>query len=164
MTDNQVSAGLIRGEIIPAFTLPGPDGMPHSPWDYKQRENLLLLFAPSLADTQARSWLSAFAAHYRAFRDELCAILALTPDPVLANLQAQEELRLPFPLLADPQGKVIARYTQWDSATHDLLPGVVLADRYNALYQHGFAREEAARPSIADLLASLSYMNSLCTP
>jgi hypothetical protein len=26
------------GQIIPAFTLPGADGMPHSPWDYKQRQ------------------------------------------------------------------------------------------------------------------------------
>lgn len=35
---------LESGQIIPAFTLPGADGMPHSPWDYKQREHLILLF------------------------------------------------------------------------------------------------------------------------
>lgn len=35
---------LEHDSIIPAFSLPGPDGMPHSPWDYKQRENLVLLF------------------------------------------------------------------------------------------------------------------------
>src|SRR5581483_3100790 len=28
---------LETGQIIPAFTLPGADGMPYSPWAYKQR-------------------------------------------------------------------------------------------------------------------------------
>lgn len=167
MTSNEQNHApnkMVKDEIIPAFTLPGPDGMPHSPWDYKQREHLLLLFVPSLTDARARAWLSGFVEQYRAFRDGMCAILAITPDPVLKNLQVQEELHLPFPLLADPQGSVIARYTQWDSATRTLLPGVVLADRYNALYQQGFAQDEEARPSIPELLADLRYINTLCTP
>ncbi|GHO42950.1 redoxin domain-containing protein [Ktedonospora formicarum] len=164
MTENQAKIKLIPGEIIPAFTLPGPDGIPHSPWDYKQRENLLLLFVPSLTNVQARAWISGFAKYYREFRDERCAILALTPDPVVVNLEAQEELSLPFPLLADPQGRVIARFTRWDSASRELTPGIVLTDRYNALYQHGFAVEESERPSIDDVLASLRHINTLCTP
>jgi|SRR6266567_4300747 len=165
MTHNNASYPLLEvGRIIPAFSLPGPDGMPHSPWDYKQREHLILLFVQSATTTEGRGLLRTFASHYTDFREEDCAILAITADPVLVNLQAQEELRLPFPLLSDPQGEVIARYTYWDSATRTLMPGIVLADRYGALYQQAAAKNEAELLSITELLESLQYMNKLCTP
>src|SRR5579884_4085693 len=98
-------------QMLPSFTLPGPDGMPHSPWDYKQREHLILLFLRSSRTTETRGLVRTFAQAYKALREEDCAILAITPDPVIENLRVQEELRLPFALLADPQGAVISRYT-----------------------------------------------------
>src|ERR1700740_280167 len=94
---------LRTGEVIPAFTLPGADGMPHSPWDYKQREHLLLLFTRSSTTSETRGVLRAFAQQYASFREEECAVLAISPDTVIVNLRAQEELHLPFALLADPK-------------------------------------------------------------
>jgi peroxiredoxin len=165
MTQSNASyPALEPGQIIPAFSLPGPDGMPHSPWDYKQREHLILLFVQSATASEGQSLLQDFARKYTEFREEMCAILAITADPVIISLQAQEELRLPFPLLSDPQGNVIARYTNWDSTTRRLLPSIVLADRYGALYQQGTAEKEAELPTITELLESLQYLNKLCTP
>ncbi len=155
---------LEKGQIIPVFTLPGTDGMPHSTWDYKQREHLVLLFTRSVDTSETRGLLRAFAGAYRALREEHCAILAITPDTVFANLQAQEALHLPFPLLADPKGEVISRYTQWDSATEELTPSIVLADRYGALNEQWIEENEADLPPIEELLAWLRYMNELCTP
>jgi peroxiredoxin len=155
---------LERGTIIPTFTLPGADGMPHSPWTYKQREHLVLLFTRATTSSETRGMLKAFAREYKAFREEACAILAITPAVVFANLQLQEELALPFPLLADPAGQVIARYTNWDAARRDLLPSIVLADRYNALYEQWRAAQEANLPACEELLGSLRYLNNLCTP
>lgn len=153
-----------RDDIIPSFTLPGADGMPHSPWTYKQREHLVLLFMRSIANNETRGLLRAFAHEYIAFREEYCAILAITPDTVVANLAAQETLNLPYPLLADPKGSVIARYTYWDDAAKTLVPSIVLADRYNALYQQWIAEDEANLPSIEEIVESLQYINKLCTP
>lgn len=165
MTHNHSSYPLLEvGQIIPAFSLPGADGMPHSPWDYKQREHLLLLFVQSATATEGRGLLRTFASHYAGFREEDCAILAITADPVIVSLQAQEELHFPFPLLSDPQGEVIACYTSWDSATRTLAPGIVLADRYGALYQQAIARNEAELPPTTEWLESLQYLNKLCTP
>ena len=155
---------LEQDTIIPAFSLPGPDGTPHSPWDYKQRENLLLLFSQSATTSEGRGFLRAFAQHFGDFRAENCAILAVTADTVLANLEAQETLHLPFPLLANPDGGVIMRYTLWDGAQRKVGPCIVLANRYNALYQQWLAQRESGLPSIEELLASLRYLNSLCTP
>ncbi|GHO84166.1 redoxin domain-containing protein [Dictyobacter formicarum] len=155
---------LETGQIIPAFTLPGADGMPHSPWDYKQHDHLVLLFVPAGATSEVRALLRTYAQHYAGFREEQCALLAITPDSVFNNLQIQEELHLPFSLLSDTQGKVIARYTHWDADTHTLSPCIVLADRYSALYQRWIASSITELPSIQDLIDNLQYLNKLCTP
>lgn len=155
---------LRAGEVIPAFSLPGADGMPHSPWDYKQREHLAILLLTSANTNEARGVLREFRQHYRALKEEECAVLAITADTVIDQLRAQEELQLPFALLANPQGEVIARYTYWDSATRTTLPSIVLANRYGAFYAQWIAKHEAELPSIDVLLKDLQYMNNLCTP
>ncbi len=155
---------LEQDSIIPAFSLPGADGMPHSPWDYKQRENLVLLFLESAATSEERGILRTFAQHFQDFREENCAILAITADPVIVNLESQEVLRLPFPLLADAKGGVITRYTTWDSTDRKVGLCIVLANRYNALYRQWIAKHESELPSIQELLEALQYLNSLCTP
>jgi peroxiredoxin len=163
-TQNTNQPKLEVGQIIPAFTLPGADGMPYSPWTYKQREHLLLLFTRSTISSETRGILRAFAGEYKAFREETCAILAISPDTVITHVETQEALHLPFPLLADPKGEVISRYTRWNSASKEVTPSFVLADRYGALYQQWTTENEADLPPIAELLASLEYMNKLCTP
>jgi peroxiredoxin len=152
------------GQFIPAFTLPGADGMPHSPLDYIQRQHLILLFTHETSSNETRGLLRAFTKAYPAIREEQCSILAISPDTVLANLHSQAELHLPYPLLADPKGEVLSRYTFWDTSTERLNPCIVLADCYNALYQHWVAEREVDLPAIEELLDSLKYLNKLCTP
>jgi peroxiredoxin len=162
--DQTTQTWLPYDEVIPAFSLPGTDGVPHSPWDYKQREHLILLFTSSSTTSEGRGLLRAFAGQYSEFREEICSILAITADTVLVNLQTQEALHLPFPLLADPQGSVVRRYTYWEETTKKLSPSIVLANRYNALYKQWIATSEAELPPITELLESLQYLNLLCTP
>ena len=154
-------------QIITAFTLPGADGMPHSPWDYKQREHLLLLFTRRSTTSETRSLLRAFARQYASFREEECAILAISPDTVIVNLGTQEELHLPFALLADPKGEAIGRYvgyTEEGRPQDSFVVSIVLADRHGTLYQQWVAEREADLPAIEELLESLRYLNKLCTP
>ena len=153
-----------KGQVIPAFTLPGADGMPHSPWDYKQREHLILLFLNSSTSSETRSVLRAFAMAYSAFREKQCSVLAISQDTVLVNLHTQDELHLPYSLLADPKGEVHSRYTIWNTTIGKLNPCIILADRYNALYQLWMAERETDLPPTEELLESLKYLNKLCTP
>lgn len=163
-TNKQVQLLLEPGHIIPSFSLPDADGMMYSPWNYKQRQHLVLLFTRNSSSSETRGLLRAFAQQYPAFREEDCSILAITPDPVIGNLHVQEELHLPFPLLGNPKGEVISHYTQWDNAAQTLYPSIVLADRYNALYQQWTAEQETDLPPIEELLAALRYLNNLCIP
>lgn len=151
-------------DIIPAFSLPGADGMPHSPWDYKQREHLIIILLTSAGTNEARGVLKALKQQYSALREEYCTVLAVTANTVIENLHTQEELQLPFPLLANAHGEVIARYTYWDASTHEAQPSIILADRYGALYEQWIAESEAELPSIDTLLKDLQYLNTLCTP
>jgi len=155
---------LPREEVIPAFSLPGADGMPHSPWDYKQRENLVLILLTSFKTSEARGILKEFKQQYRTLKEENCAVLALAADPVVANLHTQEELQLPFPLLADPQGEVIKRYTYWEDATRSAKPSFVLTNRYGALHEQWIAESEAELPPFTAILKDLEYLNKLCAP
>ena len=160
---NTINPLIETGQIIPAFTLPGADGMPHSPWDYKQRQHLILLFTRSAVSSETRSLLHTFATEYSAFREEECSMLAISPDTVCANLHTLEALQLPYPLLADPKGEIISKYTHWDATTHSFNLSIVLVDRYNTLYQQWIARSEGELPSVEKLLESLRYLNTLCT-
>ncbi|HLG76205.1 MAG TPA: redoxin domain-containing protein [Ktedonobacteraceae bacterium] len=153
-----------RGQIVPVFSLPGADSMVYSPWNYKQRDNLLLLFTQSTKTAAGRELLRSLAHHYADFRDEKCVIIAITADPVIVNLQVTEELHLPFPLVADVAGTTIERYTDWDAATHMLLPSMVLTDRYGACYEQWNTRSEAELPPLQEILKTLQYLNSICTP
>lgn len=152
------------GQIIPAFTLPGADGMLHSPLDYKQRQNLILLFQHRSSSIETRGLLRTFAKAYSAIREEECSILAISPDTVLANLLTQDELHLPYPLLADPKGEVFSQYTLRDATADSQNPGIVLADRYNALYKYWVVKSEVDLPPIEELLDSLKNLNKLCAP
>jgi len=151
-------------EIIPAFSLPGADGMPHSPWDYKQREHLVIILLTSFRDSEAHGILKEFKRQYSTLKEEYCAVLALAADTVIENLRTQEELHLPFPLLADPQGEVIARYTYWERETRSAKPSILLANRYGSLYEQWIAESEAELPPIEALFKDLEYLNTLCTP
>jgi len=163
-TDHTFRALIETGEIIPAFTLPGSDGMPYSPWIYKQKEHLLLLIILTTSSSETRGLLKAFAREYHSFREEECALLAISADTVVDNLQAQEELHLPFPLLADPKGEVIGRYTLWDAGQKVVMPSIVLADRYGALYRQWVEEREEDLVGIEEILEDLGYLNRLCTP
>lgn len=151
-----------KGQIIPAFSLPGPDGMPHGPWDYKQREHLIVIVLHHITTDAQQALIKSFITHYTDFRAEYCALLAITADTVITNLQIQEQLHVPFPLLADPTGRIIQRYTDWNATTYALKPCIILADRYNALYEQWRTDLEADLPSIDELLEHLRYMNTLC--
>ena len=155
---------LEKDVIIPAFVLPGTDGMPHSPWDYKQRENLLLVITRSVTTHESLELLRFFAQHASMLREEMCAILALSPDTVITNLEAQENLHLPFPLLADSIGKAISYYVSYDTVHRTLAPSMILANRYNAFYQRWILEREAEVPPIAEVIDALHYLNNLCVP
>ncbi|MBX5457602.1 MAG: redoxin domain-containing protein [Thermogemmatispora sp.] len=151
-------------EMLPSFALPDPAGVLRGPHDYKQRNHLLLLIVRSVELPSTRIFLQQFAEAEPVLREEQCSLLAISPDHLVRNAEAQASLRLPFPLLADPTGEVIARLTQWEATQRALNPSLLLADRYGELYQQWVSADEQALPPLSELLSCLRYLNRLCCP
>ncbi|WP_069803647.1 peroxiredoxin family protein [Thermogemmatispora onikobensis] len=151
-------------EMLPSFALPDPAGVLRGPHDYKQRDHLLLLIVRSVELPGTRAFLKQFTEAEPALREEQCSLLAISPDHRARNAEVQASLRLPFPLLADPEGHVIARLTQWEAPRRALNPSLLLADRYGELYQQWVSADEHALPPLSELLSCLRYLNRLCCP
>ncbi len=150
--------------MLPAFALPDPHGVLRGPHNYKQRNHLLLLIVRSVELPATRAFLRQFAEVEPTLREEQCSLLAISPNQMAQNAEAQASLGLPFPLLADPEGRVIARLTQWDAGPRVLHPSLLLADRYGELYQQWVGTYEQELPPFSELLACLRYLNRLCCP
>ena len=52
----------------------------------------------------------------------------------------------------------------WDAANRVVMPSIVLADRYGALFRQWVEEKEEDLVGIEEILETLRYMNRLCTP
>ena len=150
------------GEMLPQFRLMAAGRRAVHLWDYKQRQQLILLALPAPERPDCRQLLKTFAAYYAAFREEETEVLAQFPAPLAALEQAQQELHLPFPLLADEEGKALRRLTAWDEAGNTPQPALLVADRYGALYARYTAETASELPSPDLVLRDLEYIAIQC--
>lgn len=97
------------GEVAPAFTLPDPDGNPVSLSDYAGHRVIVYFYPAAMTPgctTQAVDFSAALAEIAAAGFD----VVGISPDSVekLATFRRQQQLA--FPLLADPDKKVLKAY------------------------------------------------------
>ncbi|MFT4297297.1 MAG: peroxiredoxin [Micropruina sp.] len=97
------------GDIAPAFTLPDPDGNPVSLSDYAGHRVIVYFYPAAMTPgctTQAVDFSAALGEIAAAGFD----VVGISPDSVekLAKFRQQQDLA--FPLLADPEKKVLTAY------------------------------------------------------
>jgi alkyl hydroperoxide reductase subunit AhpC len=101
-------------------------------------------------------WLASLAAR-RARLDELgIAVLVFVPDPLPVIQRMALDLDIPFPLLADEDGRVARRY---GAVASDGAPGVAVcaADRYGYALAAWRAKEADAMPSLDAALDRIAF-------
>jgi peroxiredoxin len=147
--------------VMPTFTLPAAAGGEVNTWRYKQRQSLVLLFYRG-DRPEAAAYLRALAERYAALRDEDAEVLAIAPEPVDRLRDRQRAWRVPFPLLADPGGIVIPRFTRWDATRRELQPALYIADRFGAVYARFTADDEGGLPAPEDIRAELAFIAIQC--
>ena len=145
------------GRLLPAFTLPilNRQGAISS-WDYKQRRNLVLLFATPLRECSGL--IERLSARYDAYRQLDCEILLITTDEEIAA----RAFRVPFPILHDETALVRRRMLGEDSA-HDVKAVTALvADRWGEVYRrlefHPGDPEKAER----ELISWVEFVDIQC--
>ena len=100
---------LVVGQPAPEFELPDQDGQLHSLEDYRDRW-VVLYFYPKDGTPGCTTEACEFRDNIFAYREMNVQILGVSLDDVESHKRFAEDYRLPFPLLADPEGTSAEAY------------------------------------------------------
>ena len=100
---------LVVGQPAPEFELPDQDGQLHSLEDYRDRW-VVLYFYPKDGTPGCTTEACEFRDNIFSYREMNVQILGVSLDDVESHKRFAEDYRLPFPLLADPEGTSAEAY------------------------------------------------------
>ena len=103
---------LAIGTVAPDFELSDQNGESHRLSDYRGRR-VILYFYPKDMTAGCTKQACAFGELYPQFREKGAAVLGVSKDSVASHKRFEEKYGLPFPLLSDPERKVIQAYDVW---------------------------------------------------
>lgn len=153
---------LQRGKPIPLFSAPAGDGHDLALWDYKQRRHVALFFLHEGSCARCRSLLRAIAATHAQYRAEEAEPVAILHEPTVGVQALAQEMELPFPLLADAEGRQVRRYLALAEGERPPL-AVFIADRYSTLWEQVVAQLHDELPSQEEVLSWFRFINTRCT-
>ncbi|MDZ7372742.1 MAG: thioredoxin-dependent thiol peroxidase [candidate division KSB1 bacterium] len=105
-----------EGQLAPDFTLPDSDGRLHRLADYRGRK-VVLYFYPKDGTPGCTTEACSFRDAYSILQEHGIVVLGVSPDSVSSHRKFAEKHGLPFPLLSDPEHKVIEAYGAWQEKT-----------------------------------------------
>lgn len=100
------------GTIAPDFELLDQNGEARRLADYRGRR-VILYFYPKDMTSGCTKQACAFGELYPQFREKGAVVLGVSRDSVASHKRFEEKYGLPFPLLSDPELKVIQAYDVW---------------------------------------------------
>ena len=103
---------LETGIIAPSFTLPDQDGKMHSLEDYKGKK-VILYFYPKDNTPGCTKQACNFTERYPQILEKNAVVLGISKDSVASHKKFVDKYNLSFPLLSDPELKVILAYDVW---------------------------------------------------
>lgn len=105
------------GTKAPDFTLPDQNGTMHSLADYRGKK-VILYFYPKDNTSGCTKQACGFSERYPHFREKGVEVLGVSKDSVESHKRFEEKYGLAFPLLADPERKVLGAYDVWKEKTN----------------------------------------------
>ncbi|MDR7484370.1 MAG: thioredoxin-dependent thiol peroxidase [Armatimonadota bacterium] len=100
------------GDRAPEFTAITDEGKTVSLRDFRGRK-VVLYFYPRDDTPGCTKEACAFRDHYRAIQDRGAVVLGVSTDTAASHARFKEKHGLPFPLLADPERKIVRAYGVW---------------------------------------------------
>lgn len=146
----------LDGNIVPAFELPRAGGGSVRLRAYRGRRSLALFFVHSANCAACRDRVEAILPCYGDYALADAEPLVLVPGPFAGAERLRAGLALPFPVLADEEGKVFRRYGVSGAA-------LLITDRFGApaLWQPtGAGHDLPGQPAI---LQELTYLSHTCS-
>ena len=100
---------LSPGDKAPAFSLPDADGNRVSLSDYKGRR-VVVYFYPAASTPGCTKQACAFRDNLHELNDAGLEVVGISPDPPAKLAKFRDTEKLTFPLLSDPDRKVLSAY------------------------------------------------------
>ncbi len=146
------------GGPAPGFTLKGPAGGDVSLEDYRGKSSVVLVFFAGGHDRDAVRNLRALKGSCPRIQASDAAVIAITPElPGKAKTFADGE-GFPFPVLSDPDLKVVREYDVYDSASNWTYPAAFIIDR-DGVIQYAFRGVSPPNtPPVEYILLKLTQM------
>jgi peroxiredoxin len=138
--------------MLPETTLTLGDGRRISLSDYRHSRNLIVAFLGARGEAQTSSLVPQLKTEYGAIKEAAAEVLIVLRGSPGDAASAARALALPFPVLADEDGRVHARFGA---------PAAYVADRFGEIHFQAHAAD-GPLPSALDLLGWLNYIELLC--
>ena len=146
---------LHREQVPPAFSLPGSQGRRVSVAEFRQKQNLVLVFfAPG---DPVEELLRGLAAKPQRLLAHDITVLGVAPVPADALSPLAEQLGTPFVLLADEGLRVTERFTAVDGDRPRA--AVVVLDRFGAVQERWVA---PGLPTVQQVLDAVELIELRC--
>jgi FtsP/CotA-like multicopper oxidase with cupredoxin domain/peroxiredoxin len=97
------------GSAAPDFTLPDAEGRKHSLHEFGGKPTVLFFFK-GYGCLHCAQQVAAFSEAYRLFAEKGIQVIGVSSDSVESLKDAARSYSCPFPILADPEGVVFARF------------------------------------------------------
>ncbi len=126
--------------------------------DYRGRSNLVLIFCDGRPD--AEHLLLQVAGQYAQIKNEEAEVLAVVRSREEAE-RAKQELKIPFPVLADQDGRIHRQAGATDDQGQDSA-AVYVTDRYGEVFGVYRVRDGQPLPGVPEIQNWLEFINSQC--
>ena len=140
------------GTKTPEFTLPDQNGDLHSLSDYAGKR-VILYFYPKDNTAGCAKQACGFAERYPQFIEKGAVILGVSKDSIASHKKFEQNYSLPFPLLSEPELKVIKAYGAWGEkknygkVTEGVIRTTCLIDENGLLVKYMSAVKAADNPA-----------------
>lgn len=125
------------GDKAPAFKAKDQDGNTVSLADFKGKK-VMLYFYPEDDTPTCTEEACNLRDNFSVLRKKGFNVLGVSPDDVKSHKKFEEKFHLPFPLLADPEKKIINAYGVWAEKQ-------MFGRRYMGVLRHTFIIDEKGR-------------------
>jgi peroxiredoxin Q/BCP len=152
-----------EGKKAPAFTLPDQDGTPVSLAEFEGKRAVVLYFYPKDDTPGCTKEACGFRDDIRTFTKLGVAVLGVSADRGESHQKFIAKYKLPFPLLSDPDRKVMTRYgafgekMMYGKKTTGVIRSTVLIGKDGRVLRH-WPRVANAEQHPAQVLAAVQEL------
>jgi peroxiredoxin len=148
-----------RGEIFPAFTLPGSDGSPVALEELRARANLVLVFAgDEVGGSAVTGLLEQLRTRRRELEAEVARVVVVAAARPGANRPRDADA---FPVVLDEGARVHRQVGAADGADNPA-PAVFVTDRFREIFAAYLPRQGSALPDAQAIIEWLVFINIQC--